>query len=261
MYDYHMHSTLSFDGKGTAPEMAAAAKAKGLKEICFTDHFDCNSEKELPHSLFTPEQHMAVYDGLDVPGLTIKKGMEFGLTTWNQRYIEDFLSVRPLDFIIGSIHFVKGIDPYDRRYWEERTMRQGFIDYLETSLKCVKLHDNFDVLGHINYVCKSPNSPTHEYLYYNDARECADEIMKVLVSKGRGMEINTSGKDRCGDFLPNAAYLRRFKELGGEIVTVGSDAHTADRVGQYADEALGILKDIFGYVCTFSERKPVFNKL
>ena len=74
------------------------------------------------------------------------------------------------------------------------------------------------------------------------------------------MEMNTSGVDRCGDFLPYEAIFRRFKELGGEIVTVGSDAHTASRVGQYADRACGILGDIFGYVCTFEDRKPIFHK-
>jgi histidinol-phosphatase (PHP family) len=75
------------------------------------------------------------------------------------------------------------------------------------------------------------------------------------------MEIKTSGVDRAGDFLPGKAFLCRFKELGGEIVTLGSDAHDPTRVGQYAAEALEILKDVFGYVCTFSERQPIFHKL
>ena len=75
------------------------------------------------------------------------------------------------------------------------------------------------------------------------------------------MEMNTSGVDRCGGFLPTADYFRRFKELGGEIVTVGSDSHRCDRVGQYTFEACEILRDIFGYVCTFQDRKPIFHKL
>ena len=75
------------------------------------------------------------------------------------------------------------------------------------------------------------------------------------------MEINTSGVDRCGDFLPGLAYLKRFKELGGEIVTVGSDAHDVRRVGQYTLQACEMLKEVFGYVCTFEDRKPIFHKL
>ena len=88
-----------------------------------------------------------------------------------------------------------------------------------------------------------------------------DEILKELVRKGKGREMNSSGGDRCGGFLPTADYFRRFKELGGEIVTVGSDAHRCDRVGQYSFDACEVLKEIFGYVCTFEGRKPVFHKL
>ena len=140
-------------------------------------------------------------------------------------------------------------------------MQQAFTGYLEHTLRCVQLHDDYDVLGHLNYVCKSPHSPTHEPLFYRDYREVCDEIMKVLVQKGKGMEINTSGVDRCGDFLPGEAFFRRFRELGGEIVTIGSDAHNTQRVGQYADRACEMMKDIFGYVCTFEGRKPIFHKL
>ena len=82
-----------------------------------------------------------------------------------------------------------------------------------------------------------------------------------VAGKGKGLELNTSGLDRCGGFLPTPDYFRRFKELGGEIVTVGSDAHRSDRVGQYSKEACQVLKEIFGYVCTFEGRKPVFHKL
>ena len=93
------------------------------------------------------------------------------------------------------------------------------------------------------------------------SRPVNNEILKVLVAKGKGLEMNTSGVDRCGGFLPTADYFRRFRELGGEIVTVGSDAHRCDRVGQYSLEACEVLKDIFGYVCTFEDRKPIFHKL
>ena len=70
------------------------------------------------------------------------------------------------------------------------------------------------------------------------------------------MEINTSGVDRCVVYLPDAHYLRRFKELGGQIVTVGSDAHRANRVGQYSHQACEILTEIFGHVCTLKTASP-----
>ena len=73
--------------------------------------------------------------------------------------------------------------------------------------------------------------------------------------------MNTSGVDTCGSFLPTADFFRRFHELGGEIVTVGSDAHRCNRVGQYTFDACEILGGIFGYVCTFRNREPVFHKM
>jgi histidinol-phosphatase (PHP family) len=96
---------------------------------------------------------------------------------------------------------------------------------------------------------------------YEKHREITDAILQELVKRGKGMEVNTSGVDRAGDFLPGEAFLRRFKELGGQIVTVGSDSHDPTRVGQYIPKALEMLKAIFGHVCTFQNRQPVFHKL
>ena len=123
------------------------------------------------------------------------------------------------------------------------------------------MQDHFDVLGHLNYVCKSLYNPTRKPLYYADYRDLCDEIMKILVQKGKGMEINTSGVDRSGDYLPSLDFIKRFRELGGQLITVGSDAHDASRVGQHIDGALAISKEVFGYVCTFEKRNAVFHKL
>ena len=259
MFDFHLHSSLSFDSKELALAIAQAALDRGLKEICFTDHYDYNSDPALPANLFTRDAYAHIYNGLSVPGLTIRKGMEFGLARWNTRELRDIAAQWELDFIIGSVHFVDGHDPAEKVYWDGITVRNGFIRYLDEIVACVKVHNDFDVLGHINYACKF--EPSGQPLLYQDFREASDEIMRIVAQKGIGMEINTSGVDRAGTFLPGADFLSRFKELGGQIVTVGSDAHNAQRVGQYAPQALEILKDIFGYVCTFENRKPIFHKL
>ena len=128
-------------------------------------------------------------------------------------------------------------------------------------LKNVSVHNDFDVLGHITYISKLRARPSLRVIPPEDHMELVVAIMENLISKGKGLEINTSGVDRCGGFLPTADFFRRFKELGGEIVTIGSDAHNAERVGQYSREACEIFKEIFGYVCTFEERRPVFHKL
>ena len=261
MFDYHLHTTISFDGIGTAEEIAAAALSNGLQEICFTDHWDYHWDPSVRPNLFSLDDYSQAYDSLVVPGLNIRKGIEFGMTSWNAPHLQELLKKRPFDFVIGSIHFVDGYDPYDEKYWEGKSLTEAFRRYLETSLECVKLHNDYDVLGHLTYVCKSAHNPSHKALIYGDYRDIIDEILRTLVQKGKGMEINSSGVDRTGDFLPSADILQRFHELGGEIITIGSDAHAADRVGQYHQDALEIVKDIFGHVCTFERRKAIFHKL
>ena len=261
MFDFHMHTTVSYDGHNTPQEMAMAAKAAGMKEICFTDHLDymhCRPAEEIAYSV---ESYNAAHDSAFVPGLTIRHGTEVGLADWNKALIERDLSLRHYDFVIGSVHFVNDEDPYFSPYWEGKTVAFAERSFFEETLKCVQLHDDFDVLGHLTYISKTGAHPAPRKVELDTYRDIVEEILKALIAKGKGMEINTSGIDRIGDFLPGSDYLRLYKELGGEIVTVGSDAHATNRVGQYTFEALAMLKEIFGHVCTFQDRKPVFHKL
>ena len=261
MFDYHLHTKVSFDSKEEPINTIAAAEARGLREICFTDHYDYNDIPTRKHDLFTLEDYSAAYDLVSSEKLLVRRGVEFGLTPWNRAELAALTSSRRFDFVIGSVHCVDGHDPYEAVYWEGRSVADSFLRYLEQVLECVRAHDGFDVLGHINYACKSPNNPTKEYLHYADHREICDEIMRELVRRGKGMEINTSGIDRVGAPLPSREYIERFRELGGEIITVGSDAHVADLVGHHTDEAIAIARDVFGYVCTFEARKPIFHRL
>lgn len=262
MFDFHMHTTVSYDGRSTAQAMVEAAAAAGLKEICFTDHMDyrhCRPRSEITYCV---ETYNSAYDGLQMPGLLIRNGVEIGMTTWNLEETQRDLQLRHYDFVIGSVHYLEDRDIYDdEAYWAEHTQEQVERKYFEELLACAQCHDNFDVLGHLTYVSKTPANPRRRIIPLSDYQEVVDEIFKTLAAKGKGIEVNTSGMDRFGDYLPGAQYLRRFRELGGEIVTVGSDAHNTDRVGQYTFEVCTMLKDIFGYVCTFADRKPIFHKL
>ena len=262
MFDFHIHSTVSYDGHGTPEQMARAAVAAGLKEICFADHVDDDPMTGIvPEHRFTPETYAAAYDGLEVPGLVIRRGMEFGMLPNNRAGFEECLKWRDFDFVLGSVHYAHGLDVYFQPYWADKTQFEGERRYLEDVLECVQVHDGFDVLGHLTYISKARSNPTHRPVPLEDHREVVAEILKVLIAKGKGIEVNTSGVFRSGDLLPTEEYLRLYKDLGGRIITMGSDAHTPDRVGQYADSVLALLKEIFGYVCTFEGRKPTFHKL
>ena len=261
MFDFHMHSRVSFDGHDTGAALAKAAVDRGLKEICFSDHRDFLRKEREQTMLFDLEAYSREYDSLEVPSLAIRRGVEYGLYNDNQARMKQELGQRNYDFVLGSIHFVDDIDVYFSEYWQGKTVWEAQRRYFETMLECVRVHEDFDVLSHMTYLHKGAGSPVKAPLPYEEHREIIDEIFRVLISKGKGLELNTSGMDRCGGFLPTPDYFRRFKELGGEIVTIGSDAHRSDRVGQYSEEACQVLQEIFGYVCTFAERKPIFHKL
>jgi histidinol-phosphatase (PHP family) len=232
-----------------------------LKEICFTDHFDYNSEKEGHHDLFTIEDYNKAYGDLKSESVKIRNGVEFGLTTWNRRELAELLNKRHFDFVLGSVHYVGGTDPYFEGFWDGISFSEAVEKYLLQTLKCVKEHDDFDVLGHITYVCKSVHNPTKGNAPYSSVSDITDEILKIVIEKGKGIEVNTSGVDRIGDFLPSYEYVKRFFELGGEIITVGSDSHDKIRVGQYINDAVGMISEFSSYVCTFENRRPVFHKI
>lgn len=261
MFDFHMHSQVSFDGHDTARNMAETAVKSGLKEICFTDHMDYDPRDTAHKLAFTLSDYNSEYEDLQIPGLTIRYGFEFGMLPDNQGQFRKDLNRRPWDFVIGSVHFVDGLDVYFPQYWEDKTTYQAILRSFEEMLTCVKNHEDFDVLGHLTYLGKCRSNPEKRPILYKDYREVIDEIFQVMIEKGKGIECNTSGMASCGALLPDADYLRRFKELGGEIVTVGSDAHHSNRVGQYCREAAELVGEIFGYVCTFAERKPCFHRL
>ena len=261
MFDFHMHSNVSFDGRVDAAAMVAAAEKAGLREICFTDHIDYDPLATEQTMIFDPARYRDAYQDLHSSSVKVRRGVELGLLPDNREQLKRHVADYPYDFIIGSVHFAEDVDIYYDTFWQGKTQHQAERRYLEEILACVRHHDDFHVLGHLTYISKAWANPAKRPVAYADHREVIDEILRTLVAKGKGMEINTSGMDKSGDYLPPEQCLRRFKELGGQIVTVGSDAHDDKRVGQYCREAALLVQEIFGHVCTFAEGKPVFHRL
>ncbi len=261
MIDSHLHTDVSFDGQSTAQQMLCAAEKMGLTEICFTDHLDYDPLGKDLDIAFDTKAYNDAYDHLSHPSITIGRGMEFGMMPDNREQLQKDLRRRPFDFVIGSIHFVENLDIYYEEFWQGKTVEQAERLYLEQTLACVNAHDDFDVLGHLTYIAKAWGNPIKRPVPYDVHREIVDEILKALVQKEKGLELNTSGISACGAFLPDVGYLRRFKELGGKIVTVGSDAHEAKHVGRYCVDACRLVQEMFGCVYTFRNRKPIMHKL
>ena len=259
MIDYHIHTDLSADCEISMKEMAAAADKKGLKEICFADHYDIDFPSEddytVDFALYAQrfEETKAAY-----PHIQIRKGIEAGLEPHNFHKFEELLKDEHLDYVIGSVHGVCGLDPYFEQFWQTNTKQEAFDEYACLSLECVKAADFYDVFGHLGYIGKY--CPMEDKLFkYGDYADVIDEILKTLVSRGQGLEVNTSGLLKTGNLMPDLPIIQRFKQLGGEIVTIGSDAHLAEHVGYASRYALDALNTLgFKYVCAYDNRKPRF---
>ena len=219
MFDFHLHTKISHDSREEPLAMVKRAEELGLSEICFTDHYDATPTPGETEYIFDIDGYLGAYSNLTSDKLKIRRGIEFGLVDYNVGEMKRIGEIIKPDFVIGSVHFADGLEMYQREFWQDRSIEDGFEVFLKQELKCVTLHDDFDVLGHINYVCKSPFNPTRKPLCYKDFPEHYDKIMKTLIEKGKGLEINTSGVDRVGIFLPDFDCIRRFRDLGGKIVT------------------------------------------
>ena len=149
MFDYHMHSRVSFDGHDTGEDLAKAALKAGLKEICFTDHLDYDPLHKMGCLAFDDAAYSAEYDHLEIPGLKIRRGMEFGMTVDNREQFRKDLKRRDFDFVLGSIHFVDDLDVYFPEYWKGKTVFQAERRFLDATLECVRINEDYDVLAHL----------------------------------------------------------------------------------------------------------------
>ena len=156
MFDYHMHSRVSFDGHCTGLEMAQAAARAGLKEICFTDHLDYDPLEQMGVMAFDTQAYNDEYDNLEVPGLLIRRGMEFGMTVDNREQFKKDLARRHFDFVLGSIHFVDGLDVYFPEFWEGKTVWQAERRCLEETLDLSEL-----VIELVLEICKALFKTSH----------------------------------------------------------------------------------------------------
>lgn len=267
--DSHVHSEFSSDSKASLESIINRALELGLPKICITDHHDIDFPASLDGYDFQLDapRYLAAMKELkekykDV--IDIRIGVEQGLMTSVSEKVKDFAKkYTELDFIIGSSHLVRGMDPYYSSYYEGRTEKEGIADYFKSILENVSVIDDFDVYGHLDYVVRY--CPSGEKIFdMNDYRELFEQIFKLLIYKGKGIEINTGALYKNMSYAhPHMDILKLYKEMGGEIITVGSDAHSPDRIcydfETYAREALLSLG--YKYYCTFKNRKPEFNPL
>lgn len=267
--DSHMHSNFSTDSKSDPREMIETAIKRGLKIMTITDHMDVEWPLDNTEFIFDPKQYFETWNALKdeyKDRLDIRIGMEYGLRD-EENVLEivdkkwDELRKLPFDFIIGSTHVCDNSDPYYDVFWEGKSANERILDYYNSVLFNVEHYSGFDVYGHLDYIARYvPEGNHYEVTRYMDVYE---QVLRILIDRGIGLEINTSLLNK-GFSKPNPdpVVLKMYKEMGGEIITCGSDAHRTDFIGGNFDKAAEILKGAgFKYYTVFKDHKPEFFEI
>ena len=267
--DYHLHTEFSSDCTTPIRDLIAASREKGLTEICITDHHD----EDFPMDTGSPHDFQLDFDRYFTtlcalqeeyqPDFTLKIGIEQGIMPSTCEKMSGFSARYPmLDFIICSSHVVDGFDPYYPAYFEKWGEAPGYRKYFEDILYNVTHFSDYSVYGHMDYILrygptKADNFDVRDYL------ELFEAIFRAILDHGKGIELNTGSLYRGMDFAhPHPTLLKLYREMGGEIITFGSDAHDTVHVGHAFAEGAELLRSLgFKYYCTFSKLQPEFHLL
>jgi len=263
--DFHIHTNFSSDSE-TAPErQIVQGIALGMKTICITDHQDFDFPMGDLDFLFDSEEYFRVMPRLRekyAGQIDMRIGVELGLQQHLGHRLEDYVNQYPFDFVIGSTHISRNIDPYYPVFFDGISVEKAYRIYFEEELSHLKQYDCYDVVGHIDFVVRYGDGGSQIYRY-EQYRDVLDEILRTAVEKGKGLECNTGGlRDGWGHSNPTKRILKRYREMGGEILTIGSDAHEPENLGYGFDRIGEFLKSCgFRYYTTFKKRKPEFHLL
>ena len=247
--------------------MIEEAIAQGRQYFYITDHhdFDYPVMDDGVTFLLKQEPYIARMEELREKyrdKIQIRIGVELGLMASIKEKTEAYANRYPYDFIIGSSHLVHGVDPYYPSYYEGKTSYQAYEQYFLSILENVKVYDTYHVYGHLDYIMRYVPNQTKPY----DPMEYYDifkEILTHIVDKGKGIEVNTGSLYKGFESPhPHELILKLYRQLGGEIITIGSDAHKPQHLGYGFDQAEALLKQCgFDYYTLFAEGKPQQIKL
>lgn len=267
LWDFHMHSSFSADSEAPMETMIQQAIARGLDGICFTEHLDPDypsTPDNIDFSLDIDNYRNTLFTLKDKykEKLKIHFGIELGLQPHLESVFRHLVKTRPFDFIIGSSHIVHGYDPYYPAFFKNRRESSCYMEYFESVLENLACFSEINVYGHIDYVVRYGPNKNREYSY-GRYQDILDEILRTLITKGIGIELNTGGYHYgLGEPNPCTSVIKRYRQLGGEIITVGADAHAPEKIAYAFGKAAAILEECgFRYYTVFEGGKPYFLKL
>ncbi len=266
MYDTHIHTNNSPDSKQSIDTVCTTAIEKGMNAISICDHAEVslfhmdNFHKLIANSIKDVKMAQEKYGDR----IKILQGIEISEFFWDEAKLPGFLSLADYDIILGSVHRVDCIehnDSYSRVVMSdtsEENLHLFLRTYFNDMIQMIKNYD-FDVLSHLTVPLRYINGKFGRGVEILMYEEMIETILRMIIEKGIALEINTSGLgtpiDCC---FPDKKIVKRYKELGGKLVTIGSDAHTPDRIGYGFDRAKQMLKNTcFDGYYYYEKRKPI----
>lgn len=265
--DFHTHTSFSDDCEFPMDQMIQAAIEQGIKTLAITDHYDPDyPDRNLPFELdlnsYIPALDAARdrYEGR----IHIAKGIEIGIRDGSYDKCNAAVEMTDFDVVIGSFHAYrnrKKEEDFAISVWDfsDRDMVKFLEDFYMYMYDCLRKYRNYDILGHLNIMDRYSG----DLLDYGPYEDIIDDILKLLIDDGKALEINTSSYAyNMGCNLPRESILKRYRELGGEMITFGSDAHSPSNLRLRFDDAEELARALgFKVYCTFRGRKPLFHNL
>ena len=264
MFDCHMHTKFSLDGKMTVEEACNAAVRKGLSGIAITDHLDFDYPGPEIY-MFDFNEYFNEIEKVSIKyknKLKILKSLEVGYQPHVIEKNYEVVKKCNFDYVLSSVHIVNSKDPFVLGFYEGITVKEACSLYLNEILDSIKNYPHFDILGHIDYIRRY--LPTEKKIMnYIDHKDLIDEILTKLISMDKGIEFNTGGiRYKLENIFTDINIFKRYKELGGEKICLGSDAHATENIADGFLDATALLKDIgFKYFVHFENRKAVYEKI
>lgn len=265
--DFHTHTNFSTDAaRNSAPEvMIQSAIQHGLETICITDHMDPDFDDIGEEFVFDTEAYFQTLLPLQEKyrdQIEVLIGVEFGLQPHLGEKAKEYVNKYPFDYVIGSTHVLHGLDPYIRDNFKDHTDKQLYREMFEETLINIQNVKDFDSMGHLDYIVRYGLEREKSYSYEENS-DVIDAILKCLIQNGKGLELNTAGLKYGLPFAhPYPAILKRYRELGGEIITVGSDGHKPEHLAYDFHVVNDLLLGCgFKYYTEFRKRKPIFKQV
>lgn len=273
--DYHVHTEFSDDSVYPMEQVIKDAIAMQMDEICFTDHVDYGVKEDWDCSHPIQYRGSEPLANVDYPvyfseiqklrslydtQIHIKMGLEFGMQRHTIPQYEALFAEYPFDFIILSVHQVEDKEFWTQDFQKGKSQKEYNEKYYEEMLSIVNAYQNYSVLGHMDLIVRYDSYGTYPF---KEVKPIISEILKAIIKNGKGLELNTSYR-RYGlkDTTPSVDILKLYRNMGGEIITIGSDSHKPEHLGAYIDEAKDLLKNLgFRFFCTYNKMQPIYHTL